>query len=160
MDKVIEHVKGSHTVVLTTDEHARDLIENMREIDKLEVSCFGYSPSDAVEYSVHNSDIAFTLLSKKGKVMAIFGAGVKEEAYIWLLGTKELDKNPLTLLRHCRSWIDSFVDLYGEVSNWIHSDNLVCLRWLKWCGAELGEPIEVQGEFLRRFNIKKNNDNV
>lgn len=155
MDSIVEDIKGSHKVVLATDEHAEDLIENMREIDKLEVSCFGHSPRQAVERSISESDVSLTVLSKKGKVMAIFGAGVTEEPHIWLLGTKELDKNPLTLLRHCHKWITSFVEVYGEVSNWIHADNLVCLRWLQWCGAEISEPVEVQGELLRKFNIRK-----
>lgn len=161
MDKIVEHVEKSHKVVITTEEHAQDLIRNMREIDKLEVSCFGYSPSKAVERSIQESDFCFTILSKDEKVMGIFGAGVsKEEPLMWLLGTKELDRNPMTLLRHCQKWIYAIAEAYGSVSNWIHADNLVCLRWLQWCGAELSEPVEVQGELLRKFKINVEKQNV
>lgn len=157
MDKVVEKTREGHYVVLTTDDHIQDLVENMREIDRIEVTCFGYSPSKAVERSVKDSDVTFTVLSKDQKVMAIFGAGVKEEAFIWLLGTKELDKNPKPFLRHCRKWVSSLVEMYGTVSNWVHADNLECLRWLQWCGAEIGDPILIQGELLRKFNISKKN---
>ena len=113
---------------MTEDKHVKELIANMRAIDKLEVSCFGYSPSKAVELSVADSDVTFTVLSNRQKVMAIFGAGVRDEAYIWLLGTDELERNPKPFLRHCRKWVNAFVESYGSVSNWIHADNLICLR--------------------------------
>lgn len=160
MDNIVEKTKEGHLIVLTEDKHVKELIANMRAIDKLEVSCFGYTPSKAAEISVAESDVVFTVLSNKGKVMAIFGAGVRDEAYIWLLGTDELERNPKPFLRHCRKWVNSLVEMYGSVSNVIHADNLICLRWLQWCGAELSDPVKIQGELLRKFNITVDKNNV
>jgi len=155
MPNTVETTPEGHSIVITTEEHVKELSECMRDMDKLECICFGVEPKKAVESSFKNSDVSFTVVTKDNKVMAIFGAGQGEEPYIWMLGTDQVNIYSRDFLKHCRKWVWSFAEYYGSVSNWIHVDNLVCIKWLKWCGAEFSEPQKINQELFRKFTITK-----
>ena len=155
MASVVETTPEGHTILIATKEHAKELTEGMREMDKLECFCVGSAPSKAVESSMNASDMSFTVMTKDNKVMAMFGAGEGHEPFIWMLGTNQVELYAKDFLKHCRKWVWSLASHYGSVSNWIHTDNLVCIKWLKWCGAEFGEPIKIKEELFRKFKITK-----
>jgi hypothetical protein len=155
MPNVIERTPEGHSILIATKEHAKELSKGLRDMDQLECFCFGMDPSKAVESSMATSDMSFTVMTKDDKVMAIFGAGEGDEPFIWMLGTNQVDRYAKDFLKHCRKWVWSLAGYYGEVSNWIHADNLVCIKWLKWCGAEFSEPQSIKGELFRKFKITK-----
>ena len=155
MGNVVEKTPEGHSILIATAEHAKELTEGLREMDKIECMCFGVDPSNAVESSMDNSDMNFTVMTKDNKVMAIFGGGGGSEPYIWMLGTNQVERYSRDFLRHCRKWVWSLAAHYGSVSNWIHADNLVCIKWLKWCGAVFSGPQLIDGELFRKFIITK-----
>ena len=155
MPRVIETTREGHYILFATKEHAQELTKGMREMDRLECFSVGADPSKAVESSMASSDVSFTVMTKDDEVMAIFGAGEGDEPFIWMLGTNQVDRHAKAFLRHCKKWVQSFAVYYGSVSNWIHVDNLVCIKWLKWCGAEFSEPVKIKGELFRKFKITK-----
>ena len=155
MPNVVERTPEGHSILIATKEHAKELTKGMRDMDKLECFSVGVDPSKAVESSMDYSDMSFTIMTKDNKVMAIFGAGQANEPFIWMLGTNQVDRYAKDFLKHCRNWVWAFASFYGSVSNRIHVDNLVCIKWLKWCGAEFGEPESFKGELFRKFKITK-----
>ena len=155
MDSIIETTPEGHTIRVTTKAHIEELESNLGEMDKVEIRCFGSNPKEALNGSVANSDVSLTVMSKDEKVMAIFGAGGQPEAYIWMLGSPQVDLYSRHFLRHCRKWVWSLSELYGSVSNYIHAENFVCLKWLEWCGAVFSDPFNIDGELFRKFTIKR-----
>ena len=153
MDSIVETSPEGHTIRVTTQAHIEELKDNLREMDKVEVACFNSTPAHALNSAFSNDDVTLTAVSKDGNVMAIFGAGtyVEEEPYVWMLGSSEVDTYAKDFLRHCRKWVWSVTEMYGQVTNYIHAENFVCLKWLKWCGATFSEPLEIGGETFRKF---------
>jgi len=155
MDSVVETTPEGHTIRVTTQAHIDELESNLRDMDKLEIKSFNSTPHSALNGSYQNSDVALTVMTKDGEVMAIFGAGGSPEAYIWMLGSPQVDQYSRHFLRHCRNWVWALVELYGSVSNYIHAENFVCLKWLEWCGAVFSEPFNIDGELFRKFTITR-----
>lgn len=155
MPNIIELTPEGHSILIATKEHAKELTKGLREMDRLECFAIGSDPSKAVESSMAQSDMSFTVMTKDDKVMAIFGAGQANEPFIWMLGTNQVDRYSRDFLKHSRKWVGALASSYGSVTNWIHVDNLVCIKWLKWCGAEFSEPVSIKGELFSKFKITK-----
>ena len=155
MDSVVETTPEGHTIRVTTQAHIDELKENLREMDKVEVACFKSNPEDALNSAFKCDDVTFTVVTKDESVMAIFGAGVVDEPYIWMLGSPEVETYSKDFLKHCRKWVWSLAEMYGQVSNFIHAENFICLRWLEWCGAVLSDPLKIDGESFRKFTITR-----
>ncbi len=157
MDSVIETTPEGHSIVVATQAHLTELQDNLRDMDKVEVACFKSTPEQALKEGFKNDDVTLTVLTKDQKVMAIFGAGNRPSNYIWMLGSPEVEVYAKDFLKHCRKWVWSLAELYGSVSNYIHAENFVCLKWLEWCGATLEDPVEIDGELFRKFTITRTN---
>jgi hypothetical protein len=156
MDSIVETTPEGHTIRVTTQAHLDELGDNLREMDKVEVACFKSTPSDALNSAFTNDDVTLTVMTKDENVMAIFGAGNHEEdPYIWMLGSSEVETYAKDFLRHCRKWVWSLTEMYGQVTNYIHAENFICLKWLEWCGATLSAPLKIDGETFRKFTITR-----
>jgi|TARA_Y100000817_G_scaffold216049_1_gene169946 hypothetical protein len=155
MDSVVETTPEGHSIRVTTEAHIKELKENLREMDKVEVACFKSTPEDALNKAFTEDDITLTVVTKHGSVMAIFGAGRPKDPYIWMLGSPEVDAYSKDFIKHCRKWVWALTELYGQVSNYIHAENFICLKWLEWCGATLSAPLIINGESFRKFTITR-----
>lgn len=155
MDSIVEITPEGHSVRVTTQAHIDELDGNLREMDKIELACFNTTPTEALSHALENDDVTLTVMTKDEKVMAIFGSGNPEDPYIWMLGTSEVETYSRDFLRHCRKWVWSLAEMYGSVSNYIHTENFICLKWLEWCGAVLGEPFTMGGEPVQKFTITR-----
>ena len=155
MDSIIETTPEGHTIRVTTPAHIDELKENLREMDKVEVACFKSTPEEALTNAFANDDVTLTVMTKDEEVMAIFGAGENPDAYIWMLGSPAVAKYSKDFLKHCRKWVWSLTEVYGTVSNYIHAENFICLKWLEWCGATLSDPFNIDKEPFRKFTITK-----
>ena len=123
------------------------IAENMRAIDRLE--CLlggGRHPIDALTAGFRTDFETYTILSNDtDEPLAVFGVGpMSEEAhYVWLLGTDALiPKAGFQFARESRKWVSHIVNKHGlPCFNRVHKDNLIAIRWLRFCNAEFGEPI-------------------
>lgn len=158
MGSVIETTPEGHTIQIANQSHIEELKKNLREMDKVELDCFKSTPENALNNAFKCDDVTLTVVSKDGNVIAIFGAGVVDdvdEAYIWMLGSPEVEVYSKAFLKHCRKWVWALTEMYGQVSNFIHAENFICLKWLEWCGATLSEPLKIDGETFRKFTITR-----
>ncbi len=135
MDKVLStHGKGK--VVVATAEHVERIYPYMREADQLEVACMGYEPRQALLSGLASDDVTLTALDDEGVPFAMFGVGqVENQAYIWCLGTEAVKDNAYQFLKASREWTQRLTKPYGATFNFVHKENHVAIKWLKFCGA-------------------------
>ena len=134
-DQVVS-VHGDCKVVVATEDHIEDIYPFMRKADKIEVACMGHEPKESLQTAFKQDDVTLTALDKDDVPFAMFGVGqVNGLAYIWLLGTDALLDNSYNFIKASRKYVQLFTKPYGCVFNFVHKDNELALRWLRFCGA-------------------------
>lgn len=133
---------------------------NMRAIDALECAeIAGQFPMEALEDGVRDSVVSRAALVD-GKPVCIFGVAPEQTLGAvgtpWLLGVEGFEAHSRQILRHSRAYVRAMLDLYPHLRNLVHSDNGHAIRWLKWCGFEIGEeqPLGRSGAMFRPFELK------
>ena len=135
MDKVLSK-HGDCKVVVATHAHVAMIYPHMRKADKVEVACMGHEPCQSLLGALEDDDVTLTALDGDDVPFAMFGVGqVGEQAYIWCLGTDSVSDNAYQFLKASREWTQRLTKPYGATFNFVHEDNHVALKWLKFCGA-------------------------
>lgn len=60
---------------------------------------------------------------------------------VWLLMTSETLKHRLVVGRYTKRYLRAIVAAYGPMSNKVDAGNEEILRWLRWLGARISEPV-------------------
>lgn len=115
------------------------LADNMRIEDVEEVEAIGITPLYALSHGYHCSDICLTMLGSDGVPMGMYGVAKSHNPQlgaIWLLGTKGIEDNTMTFLRHSREGLDRLWSStsYDGFYNLSYAENTLHHRWLKWLG--------------------------
>lgn len=95
------------------------------------------SPELAVSYSIAHSERGFAAFID-GKICAVFGVN---NGVIWLVGTDEITKHPVTFYRVSKKIFPQLSHGYPVLHNYVHVTNTLSLRWLRWMGFCVDEPI-------------------
>lgn len=66
-------------------------------------------------------------------------------AYIWLYHTNAVRGREFLFIRRSRLAMAEALELYPEIHGHTVADNSAAIRWLRWLGAEFGEP---QGQLI------------
>jgi hypothetical protein len=81
----------------------------------------------------------------EGKVVAVWGLMpptiLSDIAYLWLYATKDARLHMLTFIRQSRGIIKLMLDQFPTLVGHCKIENLRGQRWLRWLGAEFGDPI-------------------
>lgn len=159
MDKYDEILfeMGGCKVTYATPEHAEYIAKNMRAIDVLEAKCAGHTAREAVMLGFQYDDITLTGFDKNNNPACIMGSGINHIPYIWLLGTDEINKNSYVFLKLSRKIAKFLIKPFGQVTNFVHKDNLASRRWLTFCKAEFLQEIEYDNQPFYEFKIDYNN---
>ena len=142
------------------------LASNLRYQDVREVEAAGKTPLEAITTGASSLYVRTLLEPERGRPVGIFGADWNDApiASIWMLGTKEIEKYPMTFLRNCRSAIEEVHKVSGKDALWNYTfaDNDLHHRWLRWCGAIFlsKTPRGVNGEYFYEFIIMREHLNV
>tara|TARA_B100000902_G_C26770699_1_gene650244 strand:- start:155 stop:559 length:405 start_codon:yes stop_codon:yes gene_type:complete len=127
----------------------------MRKQDAFEVYCsHGVSPIEALRISFMNSHDCFTIIMNDEKIVGMFGVVQMDDAGMpWMLSSDDLaeKQNAATFLPKGRAWVDSLKSQYKSLYNYVHADNTVSIRWLKWLGFDLNEEFVDWGKTPSRF---------
>lgn len=144
-------------VVPASPAHVGTIALRMREIDRLECAVAGHSPKEALRMSLRASTVAWTV-KIDGRPEAMFGAStvslLDSEGSPWLLLTDTGAKAAKALVREGRRYSDAMNAAYSTLANFVHADNAVAIRWLQRLGYSIGEPFDVNGHPMRRFERK------
>jgi hypothetical protein len=127
---------------LATLNDANQIIPRLRKQDLEEVKAsHGLSGKDAVLLSLNGKEPSY-VAELDGKILCFFGC---DEADIggspWLLGTDELSSFPISLFRKSRKYIDSILNQYGYLENYVDARNTLSIQWLKWLGFTIENPL-------------------
>lgn len=128
--------------------HAIALCEDLREREALA----GLEPRALVQ-EVARSCVAWAGLND-GHVAALWGAKVdgllSDEAYIWLACGREMEKNPITFLRHSRRAITDLRHYFRCLHGLVLTEFGCSVRWLEWLGFEVGPDEKGVRRFIMR----------
>ena len=144
------------TVDFAERNDCRELARDLRDIDKYEIYAVGGdTPLEGVVKSYERSLYCYTV-KHEGKVIMMFGVcpiqTLSQQYCCWCLATNEIKNTNKEFLRACRDFVNTLADKFGIMINWVAKENAVAIRWLKWCGFEVGEPKRhgLHGEIMRK----------
>lgn len=63
-----------------------------------------------------------------------------DEAYLWLWTTKHFDKHVFMFIRHSQRAVKEMLEAYPLIVGHGMLEHRRSLRWLRWLGAEFGDP--------------------
>lgn len=141
-----------------TDDAIKFIADNMRQGDAIEVMASGeHTPIEALTLSVKSSDSAVVVFIDDVPVAAfglvrrdyLSGSGVP-----WLLSAEQALAHRRKFLELSPQVIDEMLQICPKLVNFVHSENKVSIRWLKWLGfvLEEAEPIGKNGAMFHRFS--------
>lgn len=114
----------------------------LRNADLAELTAIGTTPDQALWGSFYLSDRVWTILVD-GNPCAVFGVAPKPDfpscGIVWLLGTADITRIHRQFLRESTKWLETLGTGYVALTNRIHVDNHVHVRWLKWLGFSFFE---------------------
>jgi len=131
--------------------------QSMRLPDIRECAIFGHDPfSSLMEAVIQNPNETYTILINN-KPVAMCGTNPYPEdeftASVWMLGTKDIDRNYIIFLRGAKECINILQGEYKNIENVVPVDHKKTIQWLKWCGFNFEEKIEnYYGYDFFRFN--------
>ena len=117
------------------------LFENMRPLDRMEVEAASGPDVLATLYDswelTPNPESAWA----DGKLLAVRGiVPGGRMGCIWMLGTNELGRYRGAHTRLARRYIETALEVYDVLYNYVHIKNEPSIRWLDRLGFTFGEP--------------------
>lgn len=145
-------------IVAARPSHIRTIARRMRQADRDEVfAASGRSPGAALAYSLRKSSVAWTAIVD-GRPEVMFGVGdiniLGGVGAPWLLGTEAVETHSRDFLRMSRDFKDQLLKRYSILRNFVDDRNTVSIRWLRWLGFTLLEPVEMRGHQFRLFELR------
>ena len=137
------------------------IISNMRGADIDEVAA---SSTDTVEQavlqSVKNSKFASVVVidDKPCMVFGVVNNSVLSNSGIpWALGTNGVVVNYRLFARESKKVLSAVMSQYSSLSNYVHADNILSIKWLKWMGfnIDIAQPTGINGEMFHRFHLER-----
>ncbi|MDX8537068.1 DUF2833 domain-containing protein [Mesorhizobium abyssinicae] len=138
--------------------HIRSIARRMRKADREEVlAASGYTPAAALIFSLRKSSHAWTAMID-GVPEVMFGVGdlnvLAGVGAPWLLGTDAVEKHYVHFLRSSVGFRDQLLRRYAVLKNFVDVRNRASIRWLRWLGFTLSDPVEFRGHEFRLFELR------
>lgn len=140
--------------VAASPAHVGTIANRMREIDAKECAVMGRSPKQALRLSLRASVAAWTA-KVDGRPEAMFGVSTLSllggEGSPWLLMTEDAVRHRRALLADARRYVDILQASFPILSNNVHADNAIAIRWLERLGFTVGPVFDFGGHPMRPF---------
>jgi hypothetical protein len=138
--------------------HIRTVARRMRQADRDEVFASSRkSPREALEFSLSKSAEAWTV-TVNGRPEVMFGVGdlniLAGVGAPWLLGTEAFEKHSVAMLRGSKKWTRQLFGRYSILRNFVDARNTASLRYLRWLGFKLFDPVEMGGHEFHLFELR------
>jgi hypothetical protein len=138
--------------------HVRTIARRMRNADRDEVwAASRMLPAQALIYSLRKSTYAWTAIVN-GRPEVMFGVGdINVLAGVgapWLLGTVAVEKHFRAFLRRSVDFRDQLSAQYPVLRNFVDDRNKASIRWLRWLGFRLSDPVDHNGYRFRLFELR------
>jgi len=148
VDKVI-------TVIKQAQQADIDYVcANMRQADRAEIWASHRRTPEAV--AVACKDANPYVVTVNGVPCIIFGcSGPAETGTPWLLATDLIQTIGVRFIRGSRPIVDQWLAKYLVLENFVHADNELSIKWLKWLNFEFKETVIVNNEPFIRFVARR-----
>ncbi|HEY5797660.1 MAG TPA: hypothetical protein VIU82_21870 [Bosea sp. (in: a-proteobacteria)] len=145
-------------IVPARASHLRTIARRMRQADRDEIAAAsGRAPLQAMAYSLRKSSIARTALID-GVPEVMFGVGdiniLAGVGAPWLLGTDAVERHYVAFLRGSVGWRDQLLRRYPVMRNFVDARNRASIRWLRWLGFKLSDPVLLRGHEFHLFELR------
>lgn len=144
-----------------TEELIKVIAENMRDADAAEVwASHRHTPLQALMSGWESSHKA-AIVSVNGRPCVMLGLVVRDvltgTGVPWLLGTDYALKHAREFLKLSPPVIEEMLHMCPRLFNYVHADNIVSIRWLKWLGFKVDAPLPhgPKGELFHRFHMER-----
>lgn len=81
----------------------------------------------------------------EGRVIAVWGlippTLMSDIAYLWLFTTKNLTRHTFIFIRHSQRAVQAMLEEFPTIVGHAELTNRKSIQWLKWLGAEFGDPV-------------------
>jgi hypothetical protein len=130
-----------------TPEHIPAVAAHMREADRREVWAYSrHKPEEALRVSLSRSLFARTVIVD-GLPVLMYGVGVPallgSTGSPWLLATDAVYEVLFSFLKYSRVVVRHMQSLFPRLENYVHADNALSVRWLRWCGFSIDDTPEL-----------------
>jgi hypothetical protein len=119
--------------------HAVDIHEVLSRSDVFEIE----GSEQAVTYAYRMSSNCWAGLVDN-KVACIWGlippTLLSDQAYLWLLITKEVEQHKFLFIRHSQRAVEAMLTKYSLIVGHCAIGNDPAIKWLRWLKAEFGPP--------------------
>lgn len=148
-----------------TLEHAALLAPQLRAEDLAEAMAHGFTDAlDALTKCVERSADAYALMFDE-QVAALFGVGHplevvatgEEICCVWALTGRAVCEHPKAFIRASRPMLAFMLEHCGILWNYVDGRYTAALRWLRWLGFSVGEPVPFgpAGELFHPVSIRR-----
>jgi hypothetical protein len=115
-------------------------VVHLREADARECRRGGFTPEEALDFSIRNSTVAVQFVHN-GEPLLYWGyhaeTVMSDSCVAWMLTTPLADKFPLVLGLAAKRELARLHERYSRVYVLVDPDHLVAMRWLSWLGFTL-----------------------
>lgn len=108
------------------------LSDKLRDADLLECVAHGLTPYDALKLGYDKADLCRVACVGENPI-AIFGIE-KDTGIIWLLGSDDISIFRKDFIKKSKQELNNLMEGCDEVSAYMHKDNVVHEKWLRWLG--------------------------
>jgi hypothetical protein len=128
----------------STSEDLEEILRNVRQenIDELQVFD-DLGIGTALTLSIDNSSEAFVAVIDD-EVVAAFGvvpSGTPGLGKPWMVGTSNIDHHAIAFLRLSKQVLTNIMLRWPRLENWADARNVRGLRWLRFMGFTIHDPI-------------------
>jgi hypothetical protein len=147
----IEDVETIAKDIRPMDKFENEVMHDMEDSD-MRLPLFGGYVS---------SKPCYTYVDEDDNAIAMFGATTSDAenkiGVVWLLGTTKTSdpKYVRTFIKGCKPFIDEVCAPYDYVYNFIHKDNEMHQRWLKWLGFTISAHDNTDEPFCQFLKLEK-----
>lgn len=141
------------SVVPATMQHAEQMAPCMSAADVAEIEAMGFTPREALIYSLQGSTVADCALLDAAPV-ALWGLCPRgllgDRALLWMLGTPAVQQHAKALLALSRYFAEWAQARYPVLECLIDSRHDKAIRWVRWLGFRpTGGTVTMRGvEFV------------
>jgi len=127
------------------------VLTTLREAEVREFAALGFTSEECVRLGLVSGECFTAFIHDEAA--AIFGVvNMGDHQIPWAVMTTVIDKYPLPFLRAAYRWSQT---LTGTLINYVDVRNEKAMKWFKWLGFTLSDPIPYgnNGELFRQVRV-------
>jgi hypothetical protein len=138
-----------------TPEDLRSLAGRLREADLKEIYAAGHAdPLVALQGGMGDDSLVLVGVDEEDVPHLVFGVGdtpIEGLGAVWMMASDTIKDHWVQVLRETRPWVQRIGVGYKLLSNYVHADNTLHIRWLKWAGFTFLRKVQFNNHDFYEF---------